>query len=253
VKRRGRAEIQVGRQERVDNITVHQIKSHRQLDCIQSPESARHSEIANQLLGQCPVVGCDEGDMKSSSRKIRVESSPELIQRGFWNDAGPHLQGENGLDFDEGELGDDEMGIRGPGEFLDLHAARFGMVKLRQGAGIDEVPRHLTFVPFAAAVEFEFTPDGRERGTDRLQGHLVVRQRFELGWRCIHRVCLRCGVFENQDTDDLLLPQRQRFDRAQDTALIDGLYASRHTFIVMGAATRLEPGAAGPGLGAEHP
>lgn len=69
--------------------------------------------------------------------------------------SGPDLGGEYGFDLDQRELGNDHLSARRLGKRLHPLTPDLGMVQLRQCTGVEEIARHLTFVPFSGKIGVE--------------------------------------------------------------------------------------------------
>ena len=117
----------------------------------------------------------------------------------------PDLGGENRLQFDQAELGNNQAGVRGLRQRLHLLATNLRVIQLRERAGVDEVPRHLTFVSFSGKVGVERTRNLRKRGPNRFPADAAVRERLEAVRRLkLNVLFVGIGV-EDYDADKLVL------------------------------------------------
>ena len=79
------------------------------------------------------------------------------------------------------------------------------MIQLRQRAGVDEVPRHLAFVPFSCEVGVQRSGNFRQGNPNRFPANAVVRERFETVSRLeLHLFVVSIRV-EDDDADPLLI------------------------------------------------
>jgi hypothetical protein len=97
------------------------------------------------------------------------------------------------------------------------------VIELRQRAGIEEVARHLTFVPLCAEVGVQGAWNSRQCPSDSFQGDAVVRKSLKARRSLKLQVVFRKIVVENNDADELVLAKRQRFHRPQNAAFINSL------------------------------
>ncbi len=145
-----------------------QVESHRKLDRVQCSKTVLHCVHANKRLRSNHVPPGEENDFKPAAGEFRVEKSPQLVERLLANRRSPYLRGEHRLNLNQGQVGNNEPGAGSPREYIHPFTSNFGMEQLCQSARVEEVPSHLTFVPFGEEVGVESPRDLRQRPAYRV-------------------------------------------------------------------------------------
>ena len=83
--------------------------------------------------------------------------------------------------------------------------ANFSVIKLGQRAGVDEIPGHLTFVPFSSEVSVRWSRNSRESTPNRPPADDVVGKRFEGVRRLKVNIVLVRIVIDGDDGDQSVL------------------------------------------------
>ena len=108
------------------------------------------------------------------------------------------------------------------------------MVQFRKSASVNEVTWHLTFISFGEEIGVKRSWDLGKRAPHGFQAHAVIREGLEARGRLELQIPIGNGVVEDDYTDQLVLIEAQRFNRAQDAAFINSLQLSHHVLYFSG-------------------
>src|SRR5271157_5804515 len=177
----------------------------------------------NERLSVLKVTASQQDYLKTASGEVGAEQPTQLLEGQPLDDTGSDFRRKYRFDLHQRKLRDDHPHAGCANEQFHPAAPGFGMIQLRQRTGVEEVARHLTFVPLCLEVGVQGAWNPRQCPPDSFQGDAVVRESLKARRSLKLQVVLRRIVVENNDADELVLAKRQRFHRPKNATLINSL------------------------------
>ena len=134
--------------------------------------------------------------------------------------------------FQQGEFRDDDEPVLLAKNAVDRSASGFGMVELRQRAGVEKIA-HGSAV---AASADDFIGEGTRDASEQLLGFLEIGKavqpgKFGAAARDVFDIQILVERFD-RDRYALMLSEPERRDRAEDPVLVDCIYTRGHNSIL---------------------